>query len=142
MLINLKKFFKKKPNAIGNIKKIELLKLKKTYTKKANIENAAKRKNYIMLFLLAITSWMSLFYIIIEINPSKTGASFMFFFVVYFCLYFTLYLFLFNKRRASVYSTATVIYIFFRFIGLGNVLYAISILFLAILYDRITSRRI
>lgn len=141
MLLNIKKYLKRKSASSENIKKIELTNLKKTYSKDRFKEVNKRRKNFILLFFLTLSSWVTLVYIILETDPMKRWSMELFFIVFFFCVYFTSFIVFFNKKIARGVAASFTLFVFLRFIGQANIISVLIIIFMLILYLWISQRR-
>ncbi len=142
MLINLKGLLIKKVKVQDNIKKIELTGFKKQSVRNKVKEIKARRRNYLLLFLLTISSWSALLYIILNTNPIERYSAAMLFTTFFFCVYFTIHSLIFNKKAAMFIAISTDTLLYLRFIGSGNYITTLVVVILTMFLVWLTRRRV
>ena len=99
------------------------VKLKKINTKLLSRKKEIKfRKNFFLIFILNLISVTSLIYIILFVEPESFMAIPMFFLLVFIFLYFTFLIVFTHPRKSLIFACSVTLFIFLRYIGVGNLL--------------------
>jgi len=80
-----------------------------------------KRKNFLPLLVITVIFWLLLGAIIYFLSPDAFGAVFLLFLVIFLTVFFTSSILFANSKRGGVIATSITLFIFLRFIGVGNI---------------------
>ncbi|GEM_PF-1666645 len=93
------------------------------------------RKNVFPAIVLTIIFWFLLAFTVLAIPPTNSFAVLLFFILSFLSIFFTGSLLLGNSRRGLLLSGAVVIFLFLRYLGIGNFINFILIFALAIILE-------
>jgi len=93
------------------------------------------RKNFLPTFALINGLWLAVFSIVYYVNPGRPGAIILFFIALFFALFFTLATIFLNSRRGLLSTFLILIFLFLRYIGIGNVFQLIVLLALFVVVE-------
>jgi len=103
------------------------------------IENRQKeirlRKNVFPAIIITIVLWFLLIFVILTIPPENSFIILGFFLLSFLCLLFTGSLILGSSRRGVLLALAGVIFLFLRYIGIGNLLNLFLILAFVVILE-------
>lgn len=102
------------------------------YMKEDRKKKLIYRKNFFPTLLVTLFFWILSFSIIFFLNPDTFGVIPIFFVVLFFTLLFSFSTIFANTRRGLIISFALIIFLFLRYLGIGNILNAILILAIAL----------
>jgi hypothetical protein len=91
-----------------------------------------RRKNFLPTLIIIFISWGTAFGMVYFVDPAAFGAIPIFFLVVFTGLLFTFSTIFANTRRGFIVSSALVLFLFLRYLGVGNILNFLLITGLAI----------
>ncbi len=102
-------------------KKPKLSLLRKDQAKKVRQEKIKKRKNFFPTLIITIILWVGVTLFVNSVNPHSLGAL-QFLLVIIFATSFLTFSLLFaNTRRGFISATFLVIFLAFRYLGIGNI---------------------
>ncbi len=81
-----------------------------------------RRKNFLPTLVLTLLLWIATGFLIYAVDPFSFGAVPAFFCLVFLSLLFTFALLFSNSRRGFVAAGALSIFLFLRYLGIGNIL--------------------
>ncbi|MFH1971454.1 MAG: hypothetical protein ABIJ05_03680 [Patescibacteria group bacterium] len=90
------------------------------------------RKNFLPTLIVTIFFWLGSFSIVYFVEPDNFGVIPVFFVVFFLSLFFTFSTIFANTRRGAIISLSFVIFLFLKYLGIGNILNAILISGIAI----------
>lgn len=99
------------------------------------------RKNFLPILILTIMFWVLIGYIIFFVEPYSFLAIPLFFLTLFFATLFTFTIFFANTRRGFIAAMSTVLFLFLRYLGIGNVVNFLLILGLAITIEFYFSKK-
>lgn len=102
------------------------------YMKEKRNKKIKFRKNFFPTLTITFFLWLCTFGIIYFVEPSVFGIVPFIFVLVFFSLLFSFSTILANTRRGLIISFSLVLFLILRYLGIGNILNAILIIFLAI----------
>ena len=104
-------------------------------------QQVLKRKNFLPSLIATLVLWAILALTIYFLDPFTVGALPLFFILVFFCLLFTSSLLFGNTRRGLVLTFALTIFLFLRYLGVGNLLNFILIAGLSLTIELYLARK-
>ena len=90
------------------------------------------RKNFLPTLIVTMLFWLGSFTIIYFIEPDTFGIIPIFFVVFFLSLLFSFATVFANTRRGIIISLSLIIFLFLRYLGIGNILNALLLLGVAI----------
>jgi len=103
--------------------------ISKVVTKKTNKsaqiarqEKIKRRKNFFPLLLLIIVFWILAALVVYFVDPNSFSATSLFFAVLFVALLFTFSAVFENTRRGLITSSSLVLFLYLRFLGIGNII--------------------
>ena len=81
-----------------------------------------KRKNFLPTLVLTLLLWIATVFLIYAVDPFSLGAIPGFFGMIFLSLLFTFALLFSNSRRGFIAATALSMFLFLRYLGIGNIL--------------------
>jgi uncharacterized membrane protein YbhN (UPF0104 family) len=90
------------------------------------------RKNFLPTLIVTIFFWLADFAIIYFIEPDTFGIIPIFFIVLFLTLLFSFATVFANTRRGIIISLSLIIFLFLRYLGIGNILNALLLFGVAI----------
>ncbi len=95
---------------------------KKRLTSKKIAERQKRRKNFLPTLIITFLLWAGFFFTVYFVDPNTIGAIPLFFFVLWLAFLFTFSVLFANARRGLVASIGLIIFLYLRFLGVGNLL--------------------
>jgi hypothetical protein len=80
------------------------------------------RKNFFPTLLATLFLWLLTASLVYFTDPTSFGLVPLFFLLIFLCLIFTFSIILANTRRGAILSGILVIFLFLRYLGVGNIL--------------------
>jgi len=120
---------------------MSIVSLKLKELRKTREREIKKRKNFFPALIFTIVLWSIFMLILLFADPDKKGALELFMTVLFFANFFTFSLLFGNSRRGFVAATGITLYIFLRYLGVGNLLNFILILGAVIAFEFYLSKR-
>lgn len=91
-----------------------------------------KRKNFFPLFIITLAFWLGITSFVYFVSPESYAAILGFFVLLGVTLFLTMSILFGNTRRGIIISASILLFLFLRFIGVGNVINLVLILGIAV----------
>ncbi len=85
-------------------------------------EQIRKRKNFLPTLIITIFLWLLLSGVIYFVEPDSFGAMPLFFLITFLALLFTFATVFANTRRGAITAAGLTIFLFLRYLGVGNII--------------------
>lgn len=102
------------------------------YMKEERKNRIKNRKNFFPTLIVTMLFWLGSFAIIYFVEPDTFGIIPIFFIVIFFSLLFSFATVFANTRRGMIISFSLIMFLFLRYLGIGNILNALLLLGVAI----------
>lgn len=102
------------------------------YMKEDRKNRIKNRKNFLPTLIVIMLFWLGSFAIIYFVEPDTFGIIPIFFVVFFLTLLFSFATVFANTRRGIIISLSLIIFLFLRYLGIGNILNALLLLGVAI----------
>lgn len=102
------------------------------YMKEDRKNRIKNRKNFLPTLIVTMLFWLGSFAIIYFVEPDTFGIIPIFFIVFFLSLLFSFATVFANTRRGIIISLSLIIFLFLRYLGIGNILNALLLLGVAI----------
>jgi len=110
--------------------------------KKALRQKAARdRKNFFPTLAITILLWIIIFSLVYFVEPDKAFVVPLFFILIFLAFLFTFSTALASSRRGLILSSAVTIFLFLRYLGVGNIINLLLIAGIAISLEVYYSKR-
>lgn len=123
---------KKRRNLDRVVSKMRLSSLLRTQQRKKKVR---LRKNFGPTLIVILALWTALTYVFLFIDPARTAAVPVFFFLLFAALVFTLSTLLANTRRGVILSVGTTVYLLLMYLGVGTFINFILIIAITIFME-------
>lgn len=99
-----------------------------------------RRKNFFPTFIVIFISWFAIAAIIYFINPAMLGIVPLFFLILFIAILFTFSTLLANSERGLIIASTITLFLFLRYLGVGNIINLLLLLGLGITTDLYLSK--
>ncbi len=99
-----------------------------------------RRNNFFPTLLVIVISWCSIAAIIYFVNPATLGVIPLLFFAFFIAILFTFSTLLANSERGLIIATITTLFLFLRYLGVGNIINFLLLIGLGITTDLYLSK--
>lgn len=90
--------------------------------KKRRFDEIKKRKTFFPTLVIALLLWFTAVFVVLFVDPQSLGALQFFFGLLFFALTLSLSLIFGHTRRGVMAAIGISLFLFLRYIGLGNIL--------------------
>ncbi|RLC32794.1 hypothetical protein DRH13_01080 [Candidatus Woesebacteria bacterium] len=99
-----------------------------------------RRKNFFPTLIIIFISWFAIAAIIYFINPATLGIVPLFFLILFIAILFTFSTLLVNSERGLIIAFTITLFLFLRYLGVGNIINFLLLLGLGITTDLYLSK--
>lgn len=99
-----------------------------------------RKRNFFPTLIVIIFSWITIAMIIYFINPAILGVVPLFFLILFIAILFTFSTLLANSERGLIIASTITLFLFLRYLGVGNIINFLLLLGLGITTDLYLSK--